>query len=260
MDLEDPYQPHRLTEPTWNYSADRVSYDKSLAQSILDEAFICQIAYHDPEVKAVRIVTRQYGRAANSLFVHGPAWGEKSGSRLYRLVDSGDVEHVTVTVSIADALVPARRIANAVLCYRSVVIFGTASIVGEDDGGDKLEALQTIAEHILPGYWDNVEQPDAMDLEHVGVIRIDFDHVSCKSRNVGPPVNRDDGPEDRWTGTIPIRQVYGPPIPSSYRGATDLPVPDYVKNLTGIRSATKIITDPPDEDGADTRPEGAPAF
>ncbi|MEU7524366.1 pyridoxamine 5'-phosphate oxidase family protein [Saccharothrix sp. NPDC042600] len=269
----DPYRKHRLTTPTDNYSAGKVSYDKALVESILDDTFYCHIAYSDPEEKAVRMVPRQYGRSrsGNALYVHGPGALEIAppveppveeqfihGSRLYRLVQHGKVKDVCVNVAIVDALVPARAAANAVLSYRSVVIYGKARVVVEDESGEKRRALRTIANHIMPGYADGSRHPDEIELDHVGVIRIDFEHVSAKVRNNGPSSVKGD-PATLWEGVVPVRQVYGPPIRAPHVPVT-VPVPDHVKQLTGTRGAHNLVVDPPKHSGSVDRPAGAPTF
>ncbi|GAA1293926.1 pyridoxamine 5'-phosphate oxidase family protein [Saccharothrix xinjiangensis] len=262
----DPYRPHRLTKPSVNYSSGQVSYDKQVAESILDDTFHCQIAYFDPEEEVVRIVPRQYGRSRDGdfLYVHGP--GDypdqhaeppvEHSSRLYRLVRSGKVRKVTVSVAIVDALVPAQAAPEAVLSYRSVVIFGRACAVLEGGaGGEKCSALHTITNHIMPGYADHSRKADKEELGHVGVIRIDFEHVSSKVRNGGPPASDDSS--THWAGVVPVRQVYGPPITApDLRGR--VPVPEYVKNLTGSRGAHELVVDPRKHSDEPRRLPGAP--
>jgi hypothetical protein len=269
----DPYRKHRLTTPTDNYSAAKVSYDKALAESILDDTFYCHIAYFDPEDEVVRMVPRQYGRARtrNALYVHGPAAFEVAppvdppvearfvhGSRLYRLVQHGKVEDVCVNVALVDALVPARSAANAVLSYRSVVVYGKARVVEDDPTGEKCRALETIANHIMPGYADGSRKASATELDHVGVIRIDFEHVSTKVRNNGPSPAEGD-PEAVWEGVVPVRQVYGPPIRAPHVPAA-VPVPDHVTRLTGARGANNLVVDPPRHSTRADRSAGAPTF
>jgi nitroimidazol reductase NimA-like FMN-containing flavoprotein (pyridoxamine 5'-phosphate oxidase superfamily) len=269
----DPYRKHQLTTPSDNYSAGQVSYDKALVESILDDAFYCHIAYSDPEDKVVRAVPRQYGRSKtrNSPYVHGPGLLEIAPpveppvepqlihcSRLYRLVEKGKVKDVCVNVAVVDALVPARSAANAVLSYRSVVIYGKASVVLEKEPSrEKSRALETIANHIMPGYANSSRPANTHELDHVGVIRIDFEHVSAKVRNNGPSM-KDSDPRTYWEGVVPVRQVYGPPIRAPHVPDT-VPVPDYVKQLTGSRGANNLVVTPKHPAPAG-RPAGAPTF
>lgn len=265
----DPYVPHRFTTPSKNYSSNKVSYRRDLAESILDSTFTCQIAYHDPEDKVVRIVTRQYGRSreGDSLYLHGAGLPldhdfelppeELHTSRLYRLVALGKVRDVTLNVSIVDALLPAQSAINAALSYRSVVIFGKASVVEEGGAdGEKCRALNTITEHIIPGYAARSRKANEQELDEVGIIRVDFEHVSAKMRNSGPPIETG---LPHWADTIPVRQVYGPPITAGHL-KNQVPVPDYVATLTGVRGTHNVVTDQPKYDVVSERTPGAPAF
>ncbi|HEX2283811.1 MAG TPA: pyridoxamine 5'-phosphate oxidase family protein, partial [Mycobacterium sp.] len=266
---DDPYAPHNLTTPTPNYSAKLVKHDRALALSILREGFFCHIGFYDPEAKVVRVLPRQYGLADDALYLHGPAaFGATTAaeppvehaSRLYRLIALGHVKDVCATVSLVDALALSDAGVHSALSYRSVVVYGKASVVTDtSENGEVANALRTISNHIAPGYADAARPANQAERNYVGVIRIDFVHVSAKARTGGPTL--DDkaatGASQHWAGVVPIRQVYGPPITASGL-KNSIPVPDYVTRLVGGRGATNVDVDPPRHTAEEPRPTGAP--
>ena len=70
--------------------------------------------------------------------------------------------------------------------YRSAVVFGTGRL--EPDPEEKVRALETITEHILPGRWDKAWGPNEKELNITSVAAVSIETASAKSRN-GPPVD-----------------------------------------------------------------------
>jgi nitroimidazol reductase NimA-like FMN-containing flavoprotein (pyridoxamine 5'-phosphate oxidase superfamily) len=117
---------------------------------------------------------------------------------------------VCVTVTLLDGLVLARSAFHHSMNYRSVVIFGTASVVLEPE--EKLEALHAFTEHIVPGRWDEVRQPNRNELAGTLVLSLPLIEASAKVRT-GPPVDDEADYElPVWAGEIPLRLVAGTPI------------------------------------------------
>lgn len=228
----DPFKPHDLTTPARNYSSSLVTYDKKLVLSILREGLYCHIGYYDQEFKRVRVVPRQYGLDATALalYLHGPPmiFGGNHSSRLYHAIGSG-VEDVCVTVSLVDGLGVGRAAQNGTLHYRSVVIYGKARVVTDD--AEVARALNLFADHVVaPGYAKYSRPAREGERGSVGVIRIDFEHVSAKVRTGEPRPGTGDDLADKWAGSVPITQVYGPARRASYID-TEIRVPEFVKDL-----------------------------
>jgi len=180
---------------------DRGVYDRESVNSILDEGFLCHIGFVADGQPYV--IPTSYGRDGDVLYVHGSA-----ASRMLRNLSGGIP--VCITVTLLDGLVLARSIFNHSMNYRSVVILGTASLV--EDPEEKLRALRTLSEHILPHRWDDVRQPNERELKATSVIRVPIDEFSAKVRT-GPPV--DDEPDyafPTWAGVIPLEVQSGTPI------------------------------------------------
>src|ERR1700683_5547084 len=111
--------------------------------------------------------------------------------------------------------------------YRSVVILGTARAV--TDGKEKLEALQLLSEHILPGRWSESRQPNEKELKATSVLRLPIEEFSAKVRQ-GPAVDdEDDYSFAVWAGVVPLTMVAGAPIDDS-RLLDGWRAPEYARN------------------------------
>ena len=142
--------------------------------------------------------------------------------RMLRNLDKGIP--VCITVTLLDGLVLARSIFNHSMNYRSVVILGTANVV--QDPGEKLKALRTLSEHILPGRWAESRQPNERELKATFVLRVPITEFSAKVRQ-GPPIDdEEDYDFQTWAGVIPLETVARVPLPDA-RCRPDIPVPAY---------------------------------
>jgi len=176
-------------------------FDREAVYRILDEAFICHVGFIVDEQPFV--VPTGYGRKSDNLYIHGSA-----ASRMLRSLARG-IE-VCVTVTLLDGLVLARSAFHHSMNYRSVMIFGTASLVEDEE--EKLEALLAISEQIIPGRWDEIRPPNSSELKQTKVLKLLLEEVSAKVRT-GPPL---DDEEDYalavWAGEIPLRLVAFEPV------------------------------------------------
>jgi nitroimidazol reductase NimA-like FMN-containing flavoprotein (pyridoxamine 5'-phosphate oxidase superfamily) len=198
--------------------SDRGVYDRDAVNRILDDAFLCHVGFVVDGQPFV--IPTSYGRNGNVLYIHGSA-----ASRMLRNLDKGIP--VCITVTLLDGLVLARSVFNHSMNYRSVVILGTATLI--DDPEEKLAALRTLSEHILPKRWDDSRQPNEKELKATSVLRIPIDEYSAKVR-VGPPI--DDEPDyafPTWAGVIPLDTRVGAPIRDD-RCHRELP--EYLRNYS----------------------------
>jgi nitroimidazol reductase NimA-like FMN-containing flavoprotein (pyridoxamine 5'-phosphate oxidase superfamily) len=131
---------------------------------------------------------------------------------------------VCVTVTLLDGLVLARSAFHHSMNYRSVVIFGTASVVSEPE--EKLEALHAFTEHIVPGRWEDVRQPNRNELTGTLVLSLPIVEASAKIRTGSPVDDEADYSLPVWAGEIPLRLVAGTPIddPRLHAGIKPSPV------------------------------------
>ena len=120
---------------------------------------------------------------------------------------------VCVTVTLLDGLVLARSVYNHSMNYRSVLVLGRARRL--DDPDEKLEALERIVEHIVPGRWDDARQPSVKELAGTSVLALPLDEASAKVRT-GPPSDfEDDLDLPVWTNVVPLALTPGVPLAAS---------------------------------------------
>ncbi len=180
---------------------DRAVYDREAVYRILDEGFLCHVGFALDGQPFV--IPTSYGRKDANLYIHGSA-----ASRMLRQMTDG--VPVCVTVTLLDGLVLARSVFNHSMNYRSVVILGQATLV--DDPEEKLAALRVLSEHILPGRWDDVRQPNARELKATSVLRVPIEEFSAKVRT-GPPIDdAEDYSFPTWAGVVPLEMKAGEPI------------------------------------------------
>jgi nitroimidazol reductase NimA-like FMN-containing flavoprotein (pyridoxamine 5'-phosphate oxidase superfamily) len=179
----------------------RAAYDKARIHEILDEGRLCHVGFSVDAQPYV--IPTLYARSGDQLYIHG------SGvSRMLKELAQG-VE-VCVTVTLVDAYVLARSAFHHSMNYRSVVVLGRARLVTELQ--ERLEALRQITNHIVPGRWEEVREPNELEMRQTAVLALPLEEVSAKIR-VGPPVDdEEDYALPVWAGIIPIRTQLGEPV------------------------------------------------
>ena len=203
---------------------DRAVYDREAVYRILDEGFLCHVGFVVDGQPFV--IPTSYGRHDATLYIHGSA-----ASRMLRQVTKDGVP-VCITVTLLDGLVLARSVFNHSMNYRSVVILGKATLV--DDPQEKLAALRTLSEHILPGRWEDARQPNERELKATSVLRVPIEEFSAKVR-VGPPIDdEEDYSFPTWAGVVPLEMNVGAPIDDA-RLLAGKDVPAYARNYTRKR-------------------------
>ncbi|MBV8051277.1 MAG: pyridoxamine 5'-phosphate oxidase family protein [Acidobacteriaceae bacterium] len=198
-------------------------YDRATAYEILDEGLVCHVGFVVDGQPFV--IPTGYGRADDNLYIHGSA-----ASRMLRNLDQG--VPICFTVTILDGLVLARSIFNHSMNYRSVVVLGTG--VAVNDREEKLTALRTISEHIVPGRWVETRQPNEQELKATLVIRLPISEFSAKVRQ-GPPIDDEEDLDfPTWAGVIPFQMLVESPIPDP---KLDLKygLPEYVQHYSRIK-------------------------
>ena len=221
--MSQPYTPTPRTRVV--REAQRGVYDREAVYRILDEGFLCHVGFVVDGQPFV--IPTSYGRKDASLYIHGSA-----ASRMLRQMKEG--VSVCVTVTLLDGLVLARSIFNHSMNYRSVVVLGQATLV--DDPEEKIEALRLLSEHILPGRWADVRQPNERELKVTSVLRLPIDEFSAKIRS-GPPIDdEEDYSFPTWAGVIPLEMTAGAPIDDLRLSEPPLDlrreVPAYAKQYT----------------------------
>ena len=193
----------------------RGHYDRELINQILDEGFICHVGFAVDGQPFV--IPTGYARVGDSLVIHG-----SQASRMLRTLGQGI--DVCVTVTLIDGLVLARSAFNHSMNYRSVVVFGRATLV--DDRAEKLAALRALSEHMIPGRWDDVREPSEPELKQTTVLSLPLTEASAKVRQ-GPPLDdEEDYDLSVWAGVIPLSLAAAPPVADA-RIPANTEVPKY---------------------------------
>jgi nitroimidazol reductase NimA-like FMN-containing flavoprotein (pyridoxamine 5'-phosphate oxidase superfamily) len=207
---------------------DRGRYDRAEIDAILDEGLVCHIGFIGDSGHPVVIPTT-YARDGDSLVVHG-----SPASRMLRSLKDG--VDMCLTVTLIDGMVLARSAFHHSMNYRSVVVFGRAEAITDQD--EKHRALEVLVDHLVPGRTASARGPSEMELRSTLVLRLALDEASAKVRT-GPPI---DDEEDLdlpvWAGVLPLGLATGAPLPDPHM-APGAPVPEHVAGWSrGTASAS----------------------
>lgn len=180
----------------------RANYERETVYKILDEGFICHVGF----VVDGRpfVIPTGYGRLGDELYLHGSA-----ASRMLKALREGI--DVCVTVTLVDGLVLARSAFHHSMNYRSVVVFGRARVVEDED--EKMKALNAFTDHVMRRRWEESRQPNGKELRATMVLALSLNEASAKIRT-GPPIDDDEDYElPVWAGVLPLRLATGEAVP-----------------------------------------------
>ncbi len=197
---------------------ERGSYDREKAYAILDEGLICHAGFAMGE--DIFVIPMAYARMGDVLVMHGSV-----ASRLAKTLSTGI--NMSVCVTHLDGLVLARSQFESSMNYRSVVAFGNAVAIIDED--EKNQALKALTEHLVPGRWSDSRQPNRKELGATTVLTMPLQEASIKVRT-GPPKDLEkDMDFPSWAGVVPLKVVTGTPIPDPTQDSSVTP-PEYVTN------------------------------
>lgn len=189
--------------------------DRALIYAILDEGFVCHVAYLIDDRPVV--IPTLYVRDGETVLLHGsPASGIVKAVR--------NDSPLSVAVTLVDGLVVARSGFESSVNYRSVVIHGHGTLL---EGDAHLRALDRVVESLIPGRLADIRPPTEAELRKTAVVSVPLDTISAKV-SAGPP---EDDVVDLgtgvWAGVVPMTTTYGDPEPSPDL-EPNLEVPDYL--------------------------------
>ena len=181
--------------------AKRGVYDKAVVHSILDEGLLCHVGF------AVEgqpyVIPTLYARDGERLYFHGSAV-----SRMLKTVGEG--VDVCLTVTLVDAYVLARSAFHHSMNYRSVVVLGRAQLLTND--AERMHALHVLTNHIVPNRWEEVREPNELEMRQTAVLSLPLEEVSAKIRTGEPKDDEEDYALPVWAGIVPITTQVGAPI------------------------------------------------
>jgi len=159
-----------------------------------------------------------YTRLNDNLLIHGSV-----ASRLMKNLADG--VRCCVTVTHFDGLVYARSAFNSSMNYRSVMVFGTARPVTDEE--EKKAAFDALVEHLMPGRLADLRASTQKELNATSLLSLAIETFSSKCR-VGPPDDaKRDLDEAIWAGVVPLALTAGEPedAPDMRK---NIPRPDYL--------------------------------
>jgi nitroimidazol reductase NimA-like FMN-containing flavoprotein (pyridoxamine 5'-phosphate oxidase superfamily) len=167
--------------------------------AVLDAGLICHLGVIVNG--APRVLPTGYGRLGDLLYLHGSSANSS--------IMAGNGQEICVTVTHLDGLVCARSVFNHSMNYRSAVVFGVARLVTDPE--EKILALRTITEHLVPGQWSYVRQPSKKELAATSALALPLTEASVKIRSGGPSDEPEDYELDLWAGVVPVTTGFGKP-------------------------------------------------
>lgn len=199
---------------------ERARYDRRTIYDILDQAFVCHIAFISEGIPFV--MPTNYVRAGDTLYLHG-----SPGSRMMKVLASGDPFSLCVT--ILDGIVFAPTALGHSLNYRSVVIVGRAKVIDEEDA--KLNAMREFVEYVAYGRWPTLRAPNARDMAATMILAVPLEEASAKVRTGFAIDRQEEYVRGTWTGVLPLQLTPGEPIPDP-RGDHSVIVPDNIRHYS----------------------------
>src|SRR5579864_387594 len=191
---------------------DRGSYDRELIYSILDQTFVCHVAFIADGMPFV--VPTNYVRVADKLYLHG-----SPASRLMKALSTAPF---CLSVTLLDGIVFAPTAMGHSVNYRSVVVIGKAEMVEGHEA--KLAAMRDFVEYVVRGRWATVRPPTAQEIAATMILAVPLVEASAKIRTGFAVDDAKEYASEAWTGVLPFRWTHGEPVRDP-RGVEATPVP-----------------------------------
>jgi nitroimidazol reductase NimA-like FMN-containing flavoprotein (pyridoxamine 5'-phosphate oxidase superfamily) len=180
--------------------AGNACYDSATLHAIIDDAYLCHIAFGDPH--GMHCIPTACWRQGEHLYIHG-----SNGSRMVkRLLES----ECCVTITHLDGLVMARSAFSHSMNYRSAMIYGRFESV--DDEAAKRAALEAFMEQLAIGRQAEVRPGNDKEYAATTVLRIGLAEAACKVRTGGPKDDDEDMAWPAWAGVLPFARTRLAPV------------------------------------------------
>ncbi len=194
----------------------RAAYDRGAVYAVVDSAPICHVGFvQDGQPFVLPTI---HARINDTLIIHG-----STASRMMKQLGSG--AELCVTMTHLDGLVLARSAFHHSMNYRSAVLFGRGEMIR--DRAEKLEALEAVSEHLVPGRWAEIRQPTDQELKATTVVRMPIESASVKTRTGDPIDDEADYALPIWAGVLPIVAAPGA-LQADAKLAPDIAIPRHL--------------------------------
>jgi uncharacterized protein len=204
---------------------DRGFYDHAIVHAVLDAAALCHVSY---VVDGNPCCTPTlFWREGNRLYWHG-----SNSSRMLRNLSDG--EPACLSVTHLDSLVLARCGFNHSADYRSVMAFGHARIVENQE--EKRRALVMMVDRFFPGRTAQLRLSTQKEINATTVVMMNIERASAKIRAKGVADDDEDYALPIYAERLPVQTVIGLPEPCSrlQRGV------ERPHNLEGYRAGRSL--------------------
>jgi uncharacterized protein len=196
---------------------ERGAAERSSLYEVLDAGLVCHLGVIADGVPLV--LPTAYGRDGDTMYLHG-----SSANGTFRAADG---QQVCATVTHLDGIVCARSAFSHSVNYRSAVVYGTATVVREED--ERWQALRVITDHLVPGQWAAVRQPTRKEMAATAVLALPLAEASVKIRTGMPADPPQDLDHSVWAGVLPMSVAFGEPHTDPHVGA-GVPVPAHIRD------------------------------
>ena len=194
----------------------RADYDRDAVNQIIDATSLCHVSYII-DGRPYVTPTLQWREGA-TIYWHG-----SSASRFLRQIVGKDV---CIAITHFDGFVLARSAFHHSINYRSVMLFGEATKIEDDQ---KNELLHSFVDQLIPGRWENLRPMTDQEAKATTVFSMPIDEGSAKIRS-GPPVDDDeDYSLPIWAGVLPVSQILHDPV-SDPKNLDGLEVPAHIRD------------------------------
>ena len=171
--------------------ANKATTDLDEIYSIIDAGFLCHVSYVCGGESMM--IPTSYGRKNDEIYIHGST----KNAMMRQILDG---QTMCIAITHLDGIVLARTLFDTGVNYRSLVIYGTAQLVNDDE---KIEGLHIITENVIKGRWEEVPIGDENELKATMVIKIKIERLSAKVRT-GGPLGDESKTNEVWSGQIPL--------------------------------------------------------
>jgi len=171
---------------------ERDSFDRKAIYQILDESFVCHIGFTLDEQPFV--IPTGYVRVDDNLLIHG-----SQASLMLRAM--AWEKEVCVTVTHAANFILAHSGFHLTISYPSVMIFGTAKLITDED--EKLTALRALTGRIFSNCRKDMRPPTKNELKATMVLALPLSEASLKICTSDPFEGERDCEMDACAGVIP---------------------------------------------------------
>jgi nitroimidazol reductase NimA-like FMN-containing flavoprotein (pyridoxamine 5'-phosphate oxidase superfamily) len=197
--------------------SDREVQDRLNINELLDSQYVAHVGFIDPDINAPFVVPMGFARDENRILIHG-----STGSRIMMAIAKGI--DLCVTVTQLNAIVVARSAFNSSMNYESVMIFGKARVLNEEEKDVALEAITT---KLVPGLWEYGRTITKKESAATMIVELSLEKISAKARSGDPSDDEEDLDLGLWAGIIPLRTVQESAITA--KNAAGIAVPPYMK-------------------------------